>query len=41
MRTVPQLVRVADSLVVAWSDKIGESYKVYAVEVPIRGFYER
>ena len=36
MRSVPQLVRVADNLVLAWPDKIGDSSKIYAVKVPIR-----
>ena len=36
MHSVPQLVRVADDLVLAWPDKIGDSSKVYAIKVPIR-----
>lgn len=39
-RTVPQLVRVADNLVLAWTDKIGDLSKVVSIEVPILGFYD-
>jgi hypothetical protein len=39
-RTVPQLARVADNLVLAWTDTIGDLSKVVSVEVPILGFYD-
>lgn len=39
-RTVPQLVRVADNLVLAWTDEISELSKVVSVKVPILGFYD-
>jgi hypothetical protein len=39
-RTVPQLVRVADHLVLAWTDEISDLSKVVSVKVPILGFYD-
>jgi hypothetical protein len=39
-RTVPQLVRVADKLVLAWADEISDLSKVVSVKVPILGFYD-
>jgi len=39
-RTVPQLGRVADNLVLAWTDKIDDLSKVVSVEVSILGFYD-
>jgi hypothetical protein len=38
--TVPQLARVADNLVLAWTDTIGDLSKVVSVQVPILGFYD-
>ena len=35
MRNVPQLVRVADRLIVAWTDKHGDSSEVLSIEIPI------
>lgn len=40
-RTVPQLQRVGDQLIVAWGNIIGDNSKVATVRVPILGFYER
>lgn len=40
-RIVPQMVRVADKLVLAWPDKIGDSNQIQSVEVSILGFYDR
>jgi hypothetical protein len=37
MRIVPQLVRVADKLIVAWTDKLGDSSEVLSIEIPILG----
>ena len=39
-RTVPQLVRVADNLVLAWTDEMNDESKVASVKVPLRGFYD-
>jgi len=39
-RIVPQLVRVADNLVLAWTDEISDQHKVVSVKVPILGFYD-
>jgi hypothetical protein len=39
-RTVPQLLRVADNLVLAWTDEIRELSKVVSVRVPILGFFD-
>ncbi len=39
-RTVPQLARVADKLVLAWTDEISNLSKVVSVKVPILGFYD-
>ena len=39
-RTVPQLVRVADHLVLAWTDEMGDLSKVVSVKVPLLGFYD-
>lgn len=39
-RTVPQLVRVADNLVLAWTDEMNDVSKVASVKVPILGFYD-
>lgn len=40
MRIVPQLVRVADKLIVAWTDKPGDSSEVMSVEIPILGLHD-
>lgn len=39
-RNVPQMIRVKDNLVLAWTDEIGESRKIVSVEVPVLGFYD-
>lgn len=39
-RNVPQLVRVRDKLILAWTDKFDEVSKVVSVEVAILGFYD-
>jgi hypothetical protein len=39
-RTVPQLKRVSDKLIIAWTDKRNDSSKVVSVEMPILGLYE-
>ena len=35
MRNVPQLVRVADKLIIAWTDKHGDFSEVLSIEIPI------
>ncbi len=40
VRTVPQLVRVADNLVLAWADEMSDVSKIASVRVPIPGFYD-
>jgi hypothetical protein len=37
MRIVPQMIRVADKLVLAWTDKVDESSQILAIEIPIPG----
>ena len=39
-RTFPQMVRVRDELVFAWTDTLNDRSKVASVKVPIIGFYE-
>jgi len=39
-RTVPQMTRVGDKLILAWTDKLSDLSKVVSVEVPILGFYD-
>lgn len=39
-RTVPQLVRVKDQLLLAWTNNIGDHDKIVSVRVPIVGFYD-
>jgi hypothetical protein len=39
-RVVPQLARVGDELILAWTDEISEQNKVVSVKVPILGFYD-
>lgn len=39
-RVVPQLIRVHDKLVLAWTDEFDDLSKVVSVEVRIRGFYD-
>ena len=39
-RTVPQLLRSGDQLLLAWTDEIGGQSKVVSVRVPIAGFYD-
>ncbi len=40
VRAVPQLIRVDDKLVLAWTDEFDDLSKVVSVEVRIRGFYD-
>jgi len=39
-RNVPQMVRVGNKLILAWTDEINDLSKVVSVEVPIIGFYD-
>jgi hypothetical protein len=39
-RNVPQLVRIGDKLILAWTDEISDLSKIMSVSVPIRGFYD-
>jgi hypothetical protein len=39
-RTVPQMVRVGDQLILAWTDELSDLSKVVSVKVPILGFYD-
>ena len=39
-RNVPQLMRVQDKLILAWTDEIEKVSKVVSIEVAIRGFYD-
>ena len=39
-RTFPQMVRVADHLVLAWTDEVGDLSKIASVKVPLLGFYD-
>ncbi len=39
-RAVPQMLRVGDELLLAWTDEIGGLSKVVSVRVPISGFYD-
>lgn len=39
-RTFPQMVRVRDELVFAWTDTMNDRSKIASVKVPIIGFYE-
>ena len=39
-RNVPQMIRIEDKLVLAWTDLIGESTKIVSIEVPLLGFYD-
>lgn len=39
-RNVPQMARVDDKLILAWTDEINDLSKVVSVEVPIIGFYD-
>jgi hypothetical protein len=34
------LVRIADHLVLAWTDDVGDLSKVVSVKVPLLGFYD-
>ncbi len=38
--SVPQLLRIDDNLVFAWTDEISDAKKVVSVKVPILGFYD-
>ena len=39
VRTVPQMLRVGDKLILAWTDELNDLSKVVSVKVPILGFY--
>jgi hypothetical protein len=39
-RNVPQLIRIGDRLILAWTDEISDQSKIMSVSVPILGFYE-
>ncbi len=39
-RTVPQMARIGDKLVLAWTDEMNDLSKVVSVRVAIRGFYD-
>jgi len=39
-RNVPQMVRVGDKLILAWTDELSDLSKVVSVKVPIPGFYD-
>jgi hypothetical protein len=39
-RNVPQLLRIGNKLLLAWTDEIDKLSKVVSVEVAIRGFYD-
>ena len=39
-RAVPQMIRVRDKLVLAWTDEMNELSKVVSVKVRITGFYD-
>jgi hypothetical protein len=39
-RTFPQMVRIRDELVFAWTDEMNGLSKVASVKVPIIGFYD-
>jgi hypothetical protein len=39
-RTVPQMTRVDNNLILAWSDNINDLSKIASVRIPIRGFYD-
>lgn len=40
-RIYPQLERVNDKLLLAWTDEVGDASEVVSIEVPVLGFYER
>lgn len=40
-RIYPQLARLNDKLLLAWTDEIGDASEVVSIEVPILGFYDR
>jgi hypothetical protein len=39
-RNVPQMTRVGDKLILAWTDELSDLSKVVSVQVPILGFYD-
>jgi hypothetical protein len=39
-RNVPQMHRIGDQLILAWTDEMNELSKVVSVKVPILGFYD-
>ena len=39
-RSVPQLIRAGDQLVMAWTDSIGGQQKVVSVAIDIPGLYD-
>jgi hypothetical protein len=38
--TVPQMARVDNNLILAWTDNINDLSKIASVRIPIRGFYD-
>ncbi len=41
LRIYPQMARIEDRLILAWTDEITDASEIVSVEVPILGFYER
>jgi len=39
-RNVPQMARVGDKLILAWTDQMNDLSKVVSVQVPLPGFYD-
>ena len=40
MRTVPQLTRIGDQLVMAWTDEVGDTSEVVSVRMAITNYFE-
>ena len=41
LRIYPQMARIGDRLILAWTDEIMDASEIVSIEVPIIGFYER
>lgn len=41
LRIYPQMARVDDKLILAWTDEIADATEIVSIEVPILGFYDR
>ena len=41
IRIYPQMARVDDKLILAWTDEITDATEIVSIEVPILGFYDR